>query len=400
MSNTFDVHNKAITATKYFTIDDAINSPIKSKTAFVIANERITQSGHIGRYYTVFPSFKEFLKNREKFKHCHEILVDHINNKPNLAGRLVFDFDIKNVNSKDDNPNSGIFIPKNFKEQIENNIIEVIERYFNSVDTNKFEFIWSTSQNPKKFSKHLTVKNLYFDNWMTMSKTFYKLFCIVWDETHSWMKSSKLIDFQIVRNRGSLRMVGSTKIDGYPLVFDNEKHKLTDSLIRIYFKTQKEQEQLVTENNINKSVFDNVLYCETDEISEQQHTINFEPKKIEKPAYDKIIFEKAFNIYNGISPGVFKMGKINGKVLSLIRKKPNKCLMSGKIHDQENAFLIINKGDSEYSVRFGCFRYCHRKKTVYIGSITLDNHITMINPNFETREMSNKRNKKPRIVEI
>ncbi|XWV25991.1 hypothetical protein QJ857_gp1089 [Tupanvirus soda lake] len=398
MSKIIDVHNNAVTATKYYTIEDAINSPIRSKTAFIIANERITKSGHIGRYYTVFPSFKEFLKNRVKFKHCHEILVDHKNNKPNLGGRLVFDFDIKNVNSKDDNPKNGIFVPKNFKEQIENVVIEVVERYFNGVDSNKFEFIWSTSQNPKKFSKHLTVKNLYFDNWITMSKTFYNLFCIVWDETHSWMKSPKLIDFQIVRNRGSLRMVGSTKINGYPLIFDNENHKLTDSLIRIYFKTQREQEQLVTENNINKSVFDNVLFCEPVEITEQYHTITFEPKKIEKPAYDKVIFERAYEIYNKISPGVFKMGKINGKVLSLIRKKPNKCLMSGKIHEQENAFLIINKGESEYSVRFGCFRYCHRKKTAYIGSITIDNHITMINPNFETREVSKKR--KSKLIEI
>jgi hypothetical protein len=390
MTNTVDEHNKLITAIKYFSIKDALKAPILSKTVFIIANERVTKSEHIGRYYTVFPTFKEFLKNREKYKHCHEILVDHNNNKPNPAGRLVFDFDIKTINNKKDSPKDGFIIPKKFKIQIENTIIEVIEKYFNDINIDCLEFIWSTSQNPKKFSKHLTVKNLYFDNWINMSKIFYQLFCIVWDETYLWIKSSKLIDFQIVRNRGSLRMIGSTKIGGYPLTFDNENHKLTDSLIRIYLKKQKEDEQMVTKDNINKSVFENVLCDDISETSEQFITINFQPKKTEKPAHDKEIYIKAYEIYNIISPGVFKMGKINGEVLSLIRIKANKCLMSGKIHEQENAFLIINRKEYEYSVNFGCYRFCYIKKTVFIGSISIDNLIVMINPNFEPPSKSRK----------
>ena len=82
----------------------------------------------------------------------------------------------------------------------------------------------------------------------------------MWDEKYLWIKSIKLIDFQIVRNRGSLRMVGSTKIsNGYPLIFDNEKHKLTDSLIKIYFKDRRDEEQLITSHNINPHVFENIL---------------------------------------------------------------------------------------------------------------------------------------------
>lgn len=220
MSNTIEKYDKFVTNIKYFSIEDAIKAPINSRTVFIIANERITKTGHIGRYYTIFPTFKEFLKNREKYKHCHEILVDHNNNKPNPSGRLVFDFDIK-TNDEENSLKNEIVVPKNFKKQIENIIIDVIESYFNGVDVNKIEFIWSTSQNPKKISKHLTVKNLYFDDWINMSKIFYQLFCILWDNTYLWIKSDKLIDFQIVRNRGSLRMVGSSKIGGNPLIFDN-----------------------------------------------------------------------------------------------------------------------------------------------------------------------------------
>src|ERR1700691_5772896 len=98
-----------------YTIDEAIEAPINTKTAFIIANERITKSKRIGRYYTIFPTFKEFLENRTKFKHCHELLVDHKNARSNIAGRLVFDFDFKKIK-----------VPKKFTKQIENTMLEVI----------------------------------------------------------------------------------------------------------------------------------------------------------------------------------------------------------------------------------------------------------------------------------
>ena len=375
-----------------YTLDEAINANIESKTVFIIANEKTTKSGNIGRYYTIFPTFKEFLQNRDKYKHCHEILVDHKNNKANPAGRLVFDFDIK--------PLAEIKIPAKFKQQIEKTVVEVVERYCNNVDTGKFVFIWSTSENPNKFSKHLTVKNLYFDNWITMSKIFYQLFCIVWDDTYLWIKSNNLIDFQIVRNKASLRMVGSSKIGGYPLVFDDDTHILTDSLIRIYFKNQKLAEQLVTKNNINKSVFDNVLTDSQTDLSSEQHIIiQFNPKKIIKPTYDKNVYDKAYEMYNAINPGIFKCGKINGPVLSLIRIKPHRCLLSGKLHEQENAFIIINLDECHYSVKFGCYRFCYFQKTVYIGSISVDNLMILYNPNFEPRAKK-PRKKKIKIISV
>nr|URM62083.1 DNA primase small subunit [Mimivirus sp.] len=233
-----DTIKRKISVEKFYKLDDAINSKINSNTVFILANERIAKDGNIGRYYVVFPSFKLFLKNREKYPNCHEIFVNHINNKIDQAGRLVFDFDIKYEQN--------IKIPKNFKQQIQDTIYNVVTNYYNHVNPEILEFVWSSSQNPKKLSKHLTVKNMYFDNWIIMSKIFYKLFCSEWDRKYLWISSSKLIDFQIVRNKASLRMVGSTKIDGTPLVFDDNIYSLSDSLIRIYLKNQRDKEQLIT----------------------------------------------------------------------------------------------------------------------------------------------------------
>lgn len=404
INNKSHQNNNTITSTKYFKIDDAINASINSKTVFIIANERITKTGHIGRYFTIFPSFKSFLKQRNKFKHCHEIIVDHINNKPNIAGRLVFDFDIK---KKDEN-NKKINIPENFKDQIEDTIIDVVDRYFININSEIMEYIWSTSKNPEKFSKHLTVKNLYFDDWISISKIFYKLFCLVWDEKYLWIKSNKLIDFQIVRNRGSLRMVGSTKINGYPLVFDNEHHKLTDSLIRIYFKNRRDEEQLVKYNNINSYVFENILQ---ENISQENilYTTcenNFfyieekNPKKSQNMMYNKKIYIKAFEIYNNINPDIFEMGKIYGDRISLLRRKSHKCLISGKVHDSENAFCKITKDEenSLYSIKFGCYRGCHRSRPVYIASMSGDSMFVMYSPDYE--KIINSKKKKEKIKNV
>lgn len=361
----------------YYSLDDAINSPIDSKTAFIIANERYSKStGRVGRSYTVFSSAKLFFKNRAKYPHCHEILVDHFARVPNLAGRLVFDFDIKYK--------SDTKIPKNFKKQIQKTVGEVVEQYFHDVDTNLLEYVWSSSKNTKKLSKHLTVKNLYFDNWVDLSKIFYKLFCEIWDTNYAWIKSDDLIDFQIVRNRASLRMVGSSKIGGNELILDNNKYQLTDSLIRIYFNSQRKKEQLVTKDNINPSVLSEVLSESSD--TEYHEQIYFSPSKKIDPAFDNIIYDKAYELFEQINKNVFRKGKINGKFMSLLRKKVNKqskCLISGKKHEHENAFLDINETDAGYSVSFGCYRFCGENKRKFIGLITKDNHIFMINPEFD-----------------
>lgn len=399
-------YNKSITDTPYFKMDDAINSLIDSKTAFIIANERLKKNGETGRYYTVFATFKDFLKQREQFPHCHEILLDHKNSKPNLAGRLVFDFDIEGINDEDEDKR--ITVPKKFKSQIEDTILEVLEKYFNNLDINRLEFVWLTSKNPKKFSKHLTVKNLYFDNWISMSKTFYQLFSIVWDEKYLWIKAKNLLDFQIVRKNASLRMVGSKKINGYPLVFDDKKYKLCDSLIRIYFKNQRLQEQMVTIDNINSGVFENVLEEPISDNAMQIRIMDLSFGKMVEPTFEKKVYDKAYELHYMLQPGVFTMGKISDNILSLQRNKNNsdgkkikaKCLLSGKLHENENAFLIVKKEPDVYTVHFGCNRFCNHIKTINIGSFTIDNMMIMLHPNFEPLAEKPKKRKAKKTIEI
>jgi hypothetical protein len=372
---------------KFFSMDDAVNSFVNTKTVFIIANERRKKSGSTGRYYTVFPTFKDFLNNRDNYRHCHEILLDHKNNKPNLAGRLVFDFDLEDV-----------LVPDDFTKQVETTIKTTIKKYFKNVDVNKFEYVWSTSPNVHKVSKHLTVKNLYFDKWINLSKIFYKLFGLEWEKKYDWIKPSNLIDFQIVRTKASLRMVGSSKIGGNTLEFDDPKFKLTDSLIRIYFKNQRDEEQLVTVDNLAINLYDFEILsdCIADPPSNNHISIGgLHSEHLEQtdPVYPLKVYTAAFELYSTLQPDVFKMGKISGNRLGLVRLKAHNCLLSNRVHEHENAFLVIYDNKTIYDVKFGCYRFCHAKKTVSIGNLSTTNLIKMIRPDFDYLVTKSKKKK-------
>ena len=100
--------------------------------------------------------------------------------------------------------------------------------------------------------------------------------------------------------------------------------------------------------------------------------------------YDMAVYHKAFEMCDLIMPGIFKLGKINGTKIDIMRIKKHKCLMSDRIHDSENAFLIVSKIGIKYEVRFGCYRYCNQRyKTYCIGDISIkDNEIIYIENSF------------------
>jgi hypothetical protein len=177
---------------------------------------------------------------------------------------------------------------------------------------------------------------------------------------NEWIKGEDLIDTQIVRKRTSLRMVYSRKIGGSPLLFDDNKYIMQDSLIRIFYDIPKYTKlintstDLVIKNKIKNIKISNICV---------------------EPTYPKNIYKEVFKICDKKMPGIFTMGKISGNILSLLRKKSSKCLLSNKKHDNENAFCIINY-DFEFEmfeIYFGCYRKCNKtKSSLYIGTYVED----------------------------
>ena len=413
-----DDHNKNIVKTKYYKICDAQNCEIIGNTPFIIANEYKSTNG-VGRYFTVFPNFRTFLKNRNKYPHCHELLVDHVNKTPDLSGRLVFDFDIPKKICIDNQ------LPKKFEHYIQKTIIRVIDKYMENIDIDIIDFVWSDSKNKIKYSKHLTVKNIYFDNWIECSKIFYKLFCNIWDKetgnfSHNMnngkkiLKSSDIVDQQIVKKNGSLRMVGSKKIDGNKLKFYDKKYKLEDSLIRIYNNKIEQRVQITNfinhEKYIDKNPENDIHVYEIDDKNIVKHN-NYNGK-----TYPNEYYLKAFDIFNKKYPNIFvyrlfdKKLQIDKNILPLNRKIigkkkiSEKCIISGKIHESDGGYLVLEtvncndytiidseSDESEESLEylpkkcsiciniyFGCYRNCnyvnkngYKKKLKFIGNMEI-----------------------------
>jgi len=356
---------------RYYRLEEARNAPIKSVKPFIFANERLTRTGRAGRYYTVLESFAQFLQDREKYPHAHEILVDHVSAQPDTGGRPVFDFDVKG------------WVPSDFKDQVEDTLLEVFERYIPNFD-GRIEFVWSTSQNPSKFSKHLTLRNIYLEPWLQLLRIIYQLFSWTWDEKYFWIHSEKLFDRQIVRQNASLRMVGSRKLDGHPLVLDDPHYKFKDSLIRIYLVQDFQGVHRIRLDDFSPKILGD-LQEYWDEPDKQDASSKIKKTDINLPAgptgekysYPSEIYRRAFQLFCRIDPSTFRMGKIKGSLVTLIRLRPRCCLLSGRLHESENAFLIIRIVQGCYSVRFGCYRFCSHKKSAYLGSFGLGGLVIM-----------------------
>nr|QZX42659.1 DEAD helicase [Mimivirus sp.] len=353
-----------------YSINEASTCSINSEKPFIIANEITSKKGK-SRNYTVFNKFTTFLKKRHNYQYSHEILIDHssyVNNSGidmmRQGGRLLFDFDIKY--------DEGRIIPINFKQQVESIVYKVIEKCFNDINAQKIIFVWSSCNNSIKLSKHLTIKNLYFYDWIVYSRFFYQKFIKTWNKTYFWIKGEDVIDKQIIRKNTSMRMVGSYKIGGNKLKFDSYNHTLEDSLIRIYRKSLMQKEQIVYQNNIKEKYINKYIVQNNKSYSEIVSTrkyINLITSDVDTDDF-RDIHDKIIQFVNIEAPGVFSIGNINGNYINLTRLKPYRCILSGKIHDSENAYIIVLQNHNIIDIMFGCYRNCHKDKLKKIGTIT------------------------------
>src|SRR3989338_2469581 len=176
----------------------------------------------------------------EKYRNCHEMIIPHSRNNKyiNTTGRLVFDFDIKKKN-----------IPENFRQEMENIIKKTFTKHYKDVYINKLVFVFLNSENNKKISKHLIVKNAWFcEDWIRQIKEFYLVLGqeIKNDNFFDWIQYNELVDMAIAKHSSSLRMPLNSKIHGNPLLFENPNFSFYDGLVCLYRSVDKNVEQRIT----------------------------------------------------------------------------------------------------------------------------------------------------------
>jgi hypothetical protein len=339
----------------FVTLDSALRYKIPGIFPFIVAEEcnieYIDANGDKKtrkRQFVVWKDVDTYYKNIDNNNNCHELVIPRTydNHLIKCQGRLVFDFDIKFENIK----KNFKFDNYKFKKLIENTINNVFNKYYKNVDISKFVYVWLNSENKKKISKHLIVKNCFFcQDWLSQIKQCYEFIDseIKKDYRYHWIQSDDLIDFQLARNKASLRMPYNSKLGGSTILFEDKK-TFYDGLIYPYKIEDRKKEQRIN--------FSNCIY----KYEEKKYLFD-DAREIEE-------IYKYWNIFNtpNYNNDVFKVGKEDKCFINLIRTKPAECLISGKFHENDNAYLYI---DNKNNVHFCCRRGCSKngKKSIMIS---------------------------------
>lgn len=270
----------------------------------------------ISRKFLVFNNVKEYFKNIENYNTCHEYMLE--DSLGNINGRIAFDFDLDNKNK------TNYYNDKEFKYQIEVLLGNVLKKYYN---VKYGEYVWLTSENKKKSSFHLIIKNVQFViDWVSCMKQLIK--CIKLELNKYDIKSmidGEIFDEQIYRNRASLRMPLNKKIGGNKLLFDNNKYNFYDGLIHVH-KYEDRVKCVNVKYSDCKYKFDNNEY--------EYEDIDYEVVSI----YER--FKKEFDVDD-----CFELQNIKSNgIICLKRVKAGKCLTSScNRHDSNGAFITPNK---------------------------------------------------------
>lgn len=331
------------------------------------------------RNFYAFDSIDDFLQDRGNYPHAHEVTFNRY--AEHQQGRLVFDFDFEE-------PWFGLkpkFVCPTFERDIETLVKDTFERFYIDVDASRFVFVWLVSDIEEKWSKHLIVKNAHFaDNWKLQSKIFYQLMLGLVAERGMFptIKTDDLIDLQVARSNATMRMCGSSKMKNLKVLRLELPSDATffDTLIQLYRREDIRVEQNIYLEQINRSTLDRIMSsaslvgampneriskshfieaCLLCDIDMTKHN-DFSNENI-TDAEARLAFE-AFELYykhaHGTSVTGFVVKNVIGTLINLERRIPTKCLISGKVHDNENAYLSVF---ADKSVHFHCRRGCQFK---------------------------------------
>lgn len=227
----------------------------------------------------------------------------------------------------------------------------------------KNPWVWMTSNSPGKISKHLVIGSIVFSTWRSQMKL---LVSGLKDLSDDIRKSSsiviKAIDDAITRKSGSLRLPLNAKVSNLDakIIFDDINHKFLDGIVLIH-----------DENMYTLSGGILLTYNDIADIYKSQCTyINASTNsKINK--YNTISDETSnelIDAFNRLSRKIdtgLETADINGNILQLKRVKPGICLISGKTHESDNAYVFKNGGDIYYACHRGCSYFIEGKEHKY-----------------------------------
>lgn len=324
--------------------------------------------------YVVFDGVEEYVRflAKGRYSTCHEVFLSNTYIvDDDIQGHPAFDID----RDFDKLIGTDTYVPVNWptdwKESLQADIVTIlcmqypivakgIEDVFIHESPMVSPWVWMTSNNIKKISKHLVVRSIAFSMWRVQMT-------LLVDELVALSKESTLlkshpdvinsIDGAIMRKLGSLRLPLNSKrptLEGNApkLLFDDSAHNFLDGIVMIHDANIHTLRggMMLTLSNLAPSYRDKILTPIPSVLTRKDHV---DDVVREDTLVEKFLWLDS-RYHTGLAPG-----QVNDGYLSLVRESPGKCPVSGRIHDSDNAYMFQRDGKIFYG--------CHRRCTVNMG---------------------------------
>lgn len=330
-----------------FTLESIIEMIPLYSNPFIVQEELVSDEG--GRRYLIFKDLNEYIRNLQFYNTCHEVLINK-DSDSDIMGFFALDIDLP------------LMKDNSWYKDIEYAIAKVLYKQYNHIPP-IVRYIWLTSGNSTKTSRHLLVQDIILTHWREQMH-------YIIPHLKSLLRTplSDGIDDGIYRKSGSLRLPLNSKvkngIKGVPLTFDEpNKYNFRDGLIQI----RKDNIATISKSKIYSPSMYKQSFIETPYIKPIiSSKIEFNSTLPNKSDINKVI--DTWNTYTkGIDTGL-EIGEIQDDVIFIKRVKSGKCLISSKVHDSIGGILFIS--NNPYTVKFHCFRKCMRnnKKCITISN--------------------------------
>ena len=288
------------------------------------------------RLFTVFENYLEFANYEKKFdpkERCFfETIIGEHSQKPH------FDIDIP--------VNTGIN-PESVKDVLIDSLIDVMKEIGVELDLSTDICIF-TSHGNDKYSYHIIVNNYCCANHKEAKEIYNRCMKkIDVKKINNNHDEITLIDPAVYSSLQQFRMVGSRKQGTERIKILSEKWMYENETIVYKYIEEPENpyHKHILELDVSLvSVTSSCQYLPTLLLGEQDD-------KIKSTDYEEIDMETAklamemLANYAGVSQTdavfPFKLMGINGGLVLLKRKRPSNCSQCGRVHHNENAFLMI-----------------------------------------------------------
>lgn len=312
------------------------------------------REGGAARMYGVFDGIGSYISylTKGRYNTCHEVFVSSsFNVSEEFMGRPVFDIDIHLGEGEVLPPNWTILLQMDIEYVLGIQYPEVQMSTYLSGYTKSNPWVWMTSKSIGKISKHLVLGTIAFATWRSQMKLLLAGLKGLKDKKSPDVVIAALDD-AITRKLGSLRLPMNSKVSNLnaPITFDDSTHTFVDGIVMMHSEVRCSLSggKVLTFDDLSPEYQPKYIYVPPSlDISHADEGTDMDESEMNRYI---AIFEKLNKLYSCN----LVVAKVSGSIVHLKRTAPGKCLISGKVHDSDNAYLFT-KGSYVY---YACHRGC------------------------------------------